>query len=488
VSMAAHKSLFPLLILLCALFSAAQPLRAQQEPQPLDEKPKPAGAAANPIPLVGMGAQDQEPIPALEPDVAPLTGVQTPTLGSPPVLHSYWEPGIQWSGSFQSNPYNQTPTSSWVMNNFLAGTLSMLKVWSGSQLALNYSAGGYVSTDSTQGNGYYHQLAFSQTFQWRRMSIALLDQFSYLPQSSFGFGGGTGLGLPGTGGTLGPVTPGLGNNYVPNQTIYAAVGARYSNAASVQLTYTTSPRGSITLSGSYGLLNFVQPGNVDSDMTTGTIGYNYNLTPKDSIGAFYRFTAFHFSGQPEAYGDHSANVAYSRKLAGRLVVQLYTGPDFTASRVVSPGGNSLTHGVNAGANLNYGFESGGITAGYSHGIFGGSGVVAGSTSDLINFGANHKLGRIWSGQINMGYAHNSPLANSPFANFPQAVTQSFNTWNAGGGVYRALGRNATLAIAYNATITNYGLAGCVGAACSSSQTLQFVTVNFQWHTRPFVLL
>jgi hypothetical protein len=484
VSMAASKSFLSLFIFFCTLFSAGQPLRAQEEPQPpVQDKPKPAGAAVNPVPLVGMGAQDQvEPIPAMNPDVTPLTGVQTPTLGSPPVVHSYWQPGFQWSGSIQSNPYNQTPTSSWVMNNYFAGTLSLLKAWSGAQLDLNYSAGGYISSDSNQGNGYYHQLALTQTFQWKRLSVQFLDQFSYLPQSSFGYGGGTGLGLPGTGGPLGPVIPGIGNNYVPNQTIYAAAGPRYSNAASVELTYTTSPRGSITVSGSYGLLNFVESGNVDNDMTTGTVGYNYNFTPKDSIGAFYRFSAFHFSGQPIAYGDHSANFAYSKKLTGRLALQLYTGPDFTVSRAVGPGGNSLTQGVNAGANLNYGFENGGITAGYSHGVFGGSGVLAGSTSDLLNFGANHKLGRIWSGQINMGFAHNAPIANSP-----QAIAQSFNTWTAGGGVYRPLGRNSTLAVAYNATITDYGLAGCVGVACNSSQTLQFVTVNFQWHTRPFVL-
>ena len=56
-----------------------------------------------------------------------------------------------------------------------------------------------------------------------------------------------------------------------------------------RLTYLTSPRGSVTLSGSYGLLNFVEPGNVDNQTTTGTIGYNYVLTRKDTIGAFYSF-------------------------------------------------------------------------------------------------------------------------------------------------------------------------------------------------------
>jgi len=51
------------------------------------------------------------------------------------------------------------------MNNYFIGTLSLLQAWSGSQLAINYSGGGFISTDSTQGNGYYHQLALSQTYQ-----------------------------------------------------------------------------------------------------------------------------------------------------------------------------------------------------------------------------------------------------------------------------------------------------------------------------------
>jgi hypothetical protein len=475
MTMAAHNYLF--LALFSALFLAAQPLPAQEEP------PKPAGAMANPIPLGGMGAQqDQnEPIPAMEPDMTPLTGVQAPTLGTPPVLHSYWVPGIQWSGTLQSNSYNQTPNSGWLMNNYIIGNLSFLKDWSRSQLAVNYSGGSFFSTDSTQGNGGYHQLAFSQTFQWNHWSIQLLDQFSYLPQTAFGFGGGTNLGIPGAAGPVAPVIPGMGNTYIPNQSIYAAVGARYSNAATVQITYTVTPRGSITMSGSYGFLNFVESGNVDNDMTTGTIGYNYILTSKDSIGAFYRFSAYHFSGEPLAYGDHSANFAYSRKVTGRIALQIYVGPDFTTSRV-STNGNNLTYGVNSGANLNCGFQNGGFTVGYTHGIAGGSGVLTGSSTDMLNFGANHKLGRIWRGQVNMGYAHNSPVSGSP-----QTITQSFSTWNAGGGVSRNIGRNTNFAIAYNATITDYGLPGCVGAECSASQTFNYITINFQWQTRPFVL-
>jgi len=37
-------------------------------------------------------------------------------------------------------------------------------------------------------------------------------------------------------------------------------------------------------------------GNVNSDFTTGTIGYNYTLTHKDSFALSNRFSAYHYSG------------------------------------------------------------------------------------------------------------------------------------------------------------------------------------------------
>jgi len=479
-----RKSILAGFTLAILLFGGSAALRAQDEPQPpTEDKPKPAGTST-PIPLATPGDLQNQPDDNnlnLRPDNTPLTGILTPTLGMPETRHSYWAPGIQWSGSFQSNGYNQPQNSGWVANNYFMGNLSVLKVWRESQLAVNYSAGGFISSDSTQGNGYSQQLSISQTFQWNRWLIQLNDQFSYLPQTSLGFGSGTGLGAPGVGGTVGPVIPGLGSNYVPSQSIYSALGPRYSNAGVVQLTYTTSPRGSITMSGSYGLLDFVDAGNVNNQTTTGTIGYNYTLSAKDSIGAFYRFSSYHYSGQPQANGDHSVNFAYSRKLTGSLALQLYVGPDFTTSRITTTG-NSLMYGVNVGSSLSYAKQNGSLTASYSHGISGGSGVLTGAAGDQLNFSANHKLTRIWSGQLNAGFAHTTPLTIS----LPGTL-QSYNTWTVGGGFNRPAGRNGTFAIAYNADLTDYGQGGCVGVACTSNQTYQYVTINFQWHTRPFIL-
>ena len=126
-----------------------------------------------------------------------------------------------------------------------------------------------------------------------------------------------------------------------------------------------------------------------------------------------------------------------------------------------------------GANLRLGIHNGGLTMGYTHGISGGSGVLTGSTVDQLNFSANHQLGRIWSGQVNMGYAHNTPIEG-----FRQ-TSQDYNTWNFGGGVNRPLGRNATLRIAYNANCDKTtAIGGCVGANCSSNQTYQLCDHQF----------
>jgi hypothetical protein len=470
-----------------ALSVGALGLHAQDEPQNPDDdktKPKPAGTTY-PIPTVDAGSQDQNNTPdttnGLQPDTTPLTGIQDATLGSPETRHSYWVPGFQYAGTIQSNGFGQANNSGWVMNNYLVGNISLLKAWSRSELAVNYSGGGFFSTDSALGNGTYQRLALAQNFEWNRWAMQILEHFSYLPQSQFGFGGGTNLGVPGVG-SIGPTIPGLGLGYVPNQSIYAAFGPQYSNVTALQVTYATSRRGSITASGSYGTLNFVDPGNVDNSTTSGTVGYNYELTRQNSIGGFYRFSGYHFAGQPQAFGSNSFNLAFSRKLTGRMALQAYGGPEITTFRIPVDGQSSKI-GANLGVTLDYAFKDGGLAGRYFHGVTGGSGVFTGSTVDQVILTANRRLSRVWTGHLNFGYAHNKSIVSSTTAS-----SAGYNSWFLGGGVTRPFGRNATVAIAYNADISSYTPSGCTGNSCSSNQTTSSsIIVNFQWHTRPMVL-
>ena len=132
-----------------------------------------------------------------------------------------------------------------------------------------------------------------------------------------------------------------------------------------------------------------------------------------------------FPANRKRLSDHAMNIAYGRKVTGRLALQLSGGPEYSTFRVPI-GTQSSKLGVNANANIIYGFENGSFSAGYVHGLAGGSGVLTGSTADQLNSAATRRLGRIWSGNFNFGYAHNRAVANSAQAGLP-----TYNSWFAG---------------------------------------------------------
>jgi hypothetical protein len=193
-----------------------------------DQKPKPAAREYPPLIDENTGDQDknsdQHSTADLSPDTRLLTGVQIPTLGSPKIRHSYWVPGFQYLNLVQSTSLNQAAPSGWNSTNYVVGNLSLLEAWSHSQLSVNYSGGESISTNQGQGNNDYQQLGVVQDFEWQRWQVVLIDQFSYLSESQFGFAAATSLASPGVGGSLGPALPGIQSNYQPAQTILTSIG------------------------------------------------------------------------------------------------------------------------------------------------------------------------------------------------------------------------------------------------------------------------
>jgi len=469
---------------LCAQEEPQQPAQPQepqpQEPQdnPYDSTPKPAGQALPPFDLFGVFGNPAD----LQPDYTPLTGMLNAGLGFPQVRHSYWVPGIGFSSSVSSNLFYPTSTSSWYVNNYVSGNLSLLEAWSRSQLALNYSGGGSFSGNSTEGNNFYQQLQFAQSFLLNRWIVQIADSLSQLPQSAFGFGVGTNLGVPGVGGSLGPTIPGVGNNFVPNQTIFSGYGPRISNSTVVQATYQLSRRSSITASGAYGILHYVDPGNTDTQSVFGSFGYNYKISKKDTIGLFYQFGSFHYPGNPQAYGSQTVSAAYARKITGRLAFSLYGGPQFTSLRV-PVGTTSSTVNAYASAFLSYSLEKGVISGNFVHGLSGGSGLLTGSIIDQVSVSGSRKLSRLWTANANVGYAYNRTVINSAGA----GSNPSYGNWFVGVGLNRPIGRNFLLSFAYTAYFQNNNT-GCSGPGCGTGSTSsQGFTVSFQWHPRPFTL-
>jgi len=462
-----------------AICLCATPLMGQQQG---GEKPKPAARQYSPALDTSDNqedtAQDRQTV---QPDDRPLSGVQNPTLGTPEMRHSYWVPGIQYGNTARSRSTNPAANAEWNTTSFLSGDMSLREAWSHSTLSANYSGGGFSSTDPQQGNGQYHQLAAAFEIDQRRWQALFVNQFSYLPQSAFGFGGTSGLSTPGITGSLAVPLPGLQSAYVPSQTILSVGGPRYSNSSAAQLTYKISKRGSFTVAGVYGILRFVDSGNVNSDTEMFNAGYDYAITRKNSIGFTYRFSAYRYPGDPQALGDHVAQFEYGRKMTGRLTLKLGGGPEVTIFRVPINGSTQRISGSGNGS-LIYAFSRSNLTLSYAHGVSSGSGVFTGSDTDQVNTTWNRQLTRVWSGDINFGYANNRQILTVSGITSP-----SYDSWFAGAGLSRSLGRTANFALAYQAQIQNANVAVCGVPNCGTNYVVHQVFLSFQWHARPLVL-
>ncbi len=457
----------------------AAPLWAQQEG---DEKPKPAARVLLPLPDLNSDQQDADQgTQTMQPDRGPVSGVQSPTLGTSELRHSYWVPGVQFGNTTQSGSSSPAGNSGWTTTNYVDGNLSLLEAWSHALLSANYSGGGFFSKDLAQGNGQYHQLASAFEIDQRRWQALFVDQFSYLPQSAFGFGGTSGLASAGITGSLAAPSPGLQNTFVPGQSILVASGPRYSNASAAQLTYEVSQRGSFTVGGVHGLLRFSNAGNINSDTETLNAGYNYAITRKDYLGVIYRFTAYHYPGDPQAMGDHVANLVYGRRITGRLALNLGGGPDVTTFRVPINGSKQSVSGSGTGS-LVYAFPLTTVRLSYTHGVSSGSGVFSGASTDQINAYWSRPLTRSWSGTLNFGYAKNRQIIAVKGVTSP-----SFNTWVPGAGLSRALGSRASFSLGYQAQLQGSNGALCGTPNCGTNYTTHQVLLSFQWHAAPQVL-
>jgi hypothetical protein len=463
---------------MAALLLGASSMSAQED----NSRPKPAAREYPPL-IEGLGDQDsngdQESTTNLHPDTFPLTGVQNPTLGTPGIRHSYWVPGFQYENTVRSRALNQATSSGWNTTSFVAGNLSLLDAWSHAQLAVNYSGGGSSSSDATQGNSYFQQVGLVQMFDWGRWQLSFLDQFSYLPETQFGFGAGTGLSTPGVGGSLATSVPGLRNSYVPNQTIFTTFGPRYSNAFATQVTYTVSRRGSITAAGSYGILRFIETGNIESNVVNFNLGYNYAVTKSDTFGVQYGFSGYRYIGNPQAINDQAVQFMYGRKITGRIALQLFGGPDLTTFRVPINKSSNRVSGT-GGASLTYALPLGSLALTYNHSFSGGSGVFIGASLDQLQFNLGRRLSREWAASLNFGYSRNQSVASL-------ASSQAYNSWYIGGALSRPFGRNANFTVGYTAQIQTSNQAVCAAGTCSTNFTSQLITLGLQWHTRPFVL-
>ncbi len=293
-------------------------------------------------------------------------------------------------------------------------------------MKLDYLAGGMLSNSGAAANGIIQSLNFQDKLTFRRTTVSIFEQLSYLPESIFGFGGLGAGAVPGGGG--------LGSNFIPGQTILTPRGQNLTNSSTLEIDRFLTARTSLTFVGGYSLLHYFDTNLLDYGDVTFQGGYNYQMTRKDTIALVYLFSGFRYSNFNQSINTHTASVSYGRRVTGRLAFQASAGPEIVQVSIPLAGGSQPTSGNltthvywSAQSALQYQLRRAILGVSYSHGVNGGAGALAGSLADTVTGTASRQLSRAASGALNFGYSHNNGIQ----VGTPVPSNQIYNYWFGG---------------------------------------------------------
>jgi len=328
-----------LLLAACLVLLSGRAAHAQQQSQ--QQQAGQAAPIPAYVPLGAIGTTDNGDAGQDAPQAnALLSGVQNLSVGLE-TKRSYWQPHFDVTGMADSNSLQTPHGLDWRTYTAISGGVDLHNVTSNSDLMLGYTAGGTFSNDNTVNDGVVQGLNFSEKLSFRRSAISLLDQFSYLPESQFGFGGLGATGLPATGQNV----PGLQFN--PGQVLLTGRVQTVSNSDAVELDEFVSSRTSLTFSGGYSLLHYFGGSFLDYGVVNSRVGYNYQMTSRDTFAVFYTYGDYRFDLPTNSFDDHSFDLSYGHIINGKLAFQVAAGPvailpeTTTAS---SPGGSAAAPG------------------------------------------------------------------------------------------------------------------------------------------------
>lgn len=478
---------------ICVALLWAGTVRAQEQGQDQNQgqqqTPPNQGAtqAQGPIPayrspLAGAANEDEDTTTEITPDNRSLTGVQPFGLGMQN-QHSYWQPHVDIFLTVDSNPTLTTGNSGWGTWSSLSGGVDMHKISANNDFELNYVGGGMISNDSSASNGVVQELTFTDKLSFRRWALTFLDYLSYLPESSAGFGG---LGTPFTGGGSGGGTLGTG------QSLLVGRGQNLGNQFNTQADVFLTARSSLTFLGGYSTLKYFDNDLLNYGTANARAGYNYQIDRKNTIGLDYTFSDTNYSNFHQSIVEHTFQVAYGRRVTGRLAFQIAAGPEVATFELPISTGSGGTGGETSSsttnlywslnANLVYALQRTTFALAYSHGIDAGSGVLAGSETDTVNGSITHQVTRRFTGGITGGFSRNRGLA--VVGTTAPLTTQTFDYWYGGGNLSYPLGRTMSLSLSYQLQYQTSGTAFCIGTPCATDVIRNTISMGVNWRDRP----
>lgn len=422
-------------------------------------------------PLPPLAAESSSKAPGPDPRAAALQqeGRSTPVTGiEGGALRGLWSGrsfvvpslAINFRGDSDSNAGERAEGT-------VSGRLAFQHLWGRHTLASDYSGATTFDIHRSNRNESYHNWQMSYSTRWRRWSMQVSNAFGYSPE------GGIGGGLGNAQLNYGP--GGFGNNSLVNlnpflqqtQTIFAQNSGRISNTVAGQGSVQLSPRTTVTFSGTYGLLRFLDPGFVDNDRYGFQAGYNYAFSPRTTVAVSYSGSMFRFPDNLNNNQSHVLHVTYGRQLTGKLSLRLAAGPDFSVTQV--PGaGRVLQTSWSTVSTLYYRTAVLDGSIEYLHGTTGGSGYFRGAKTDELRARFSRAITRRWNGSLNVGFARNEDLVTLASG----AAGRRYNSVRGGFQLTRPLNRQATLFLQYGVERQTLRNINCGAGACGFVGTRQ----------------
>ncbi len=473
----------------------------------------------------------QEPAPAYGQDNAPqpisenppLSGLDLPSLEPHAAPLSYFQPGATFSESAESNAGAFLGGKGFSSVSRALGSATLKRLWSNYDLALDYVGG--VAYYSLRGEGFkaLQQMDLDQKITWKRGQLSLRDSFSYLPEGNFGgsYGSLGSKGIASLGNTV------FGSFWGSGTLGTLGLAPRIQNVSVADISENLTPKSAVTVAGGYAFTHFY--GNdptgtafIGSSQTSVQVGYNRQLTSRTQVALVYGYQAFDFSVQGTAFHSDVFQGIYGHRISGRMDFLAEAGPQITfidsQSAVCSDPTillgfctafgdtiNAVTNkttkvGVAGQVRLRYKFPKTSMDLRYERFQTSGSGLFAGSQSDIVRLAADRPLSRVWSSFADVGVARNSRLqpltpqqalectgsqVSTPQNACPANNANRYDYAFIGGGVRRAIGRNFEAFFSYQFNELAFDNAYCVAnTRCNRISNRSVATFGLDWIPRP----
>jgi hypothetical protein len=428
-------------------------------------------------------------------DNPPITGMDHPVWEFPLPSRSFLLPGLHVSESLDTNIGDEPGVDSTGAVTRVMGSLLFQKVNNRSMTALDYIGGAAFYTAAGSSISQVQQVDGEERLLWKKGDLNIRDQFSYLPEGSFGFGaygesGAYDLGTSGIGYIGGGIGTGLGGIFGPGEFGTLGQQPRITNLTVVGVDQDLTARSSITMAGGYGLVHFTDntTGFIDSNQIGAQAGYDYQLSPRNQAAILYGYQDFHYPNfASSTFTTHLVNVLFGRRISGRMELTLGAGPQYSIINNPLLGGTTTKLTVSAQASLVYRFPKTTLGVYYNRFNTSGSGYFVGATSDIVRLSLTRPITRVWTFGSDIGYSHNERIQAELFGLLPPA-TNSFQYVYAGAVLRRPLGKHFGFFVSYQFDYLSFHTQVCTGGfPCNEPSQRHMASIGLDWHPRPIPL-